>query len=295
MPDNAIAFSQSEQVPEGRFGPKSEVRISPDDRGFMFADGVYEVIRSYRGRLFCLAEHTARLSRSLGELRIKLDQPERIPELARTLLERNELTTVDGTVYIQVTRGAFPRQHVFPKQPVVPTLYMEANRLLVRPGLKDGVACCTYPDIRWTRCDIKSIALLPNILAGQHAAEHGCYEALFVRDVCLTEGSHTSIFAVNGRTLITHELDNSVLPGITRNVILKLAAELGLGLEERAVRAEELASIDELFLSCTTAEVLPVVSVDARPVGSGKPGPVTLQLASAFRNHVETWLRTRQS
>lgn len=292
MPDHAIAFFQSERVPEGRFGPKSEIRISPDDRGFMFADGVYEVIRSYDGRLFCLAEHMSRLSRSLAELRISVGRPERIPELARTLLERNELSRADGTVYIQVTRGAFPRQHVFPKQPVVPTLYMEANRLLARPGLKDGVACCTCPDTRWARCDIKSIALLPNLLAGQHAAERGCYEALFVRGGCLTEGSHTSIFAVSGRTLITHQLDNSVLPGITRSVILRLAAELGLGLEERAVRVEELAGIDELFLSCTTAEVLPVVSVDAKPVGSGKPGPVTLQLASAFHDHVETWLES---
>ncbi len=286
---SAIAFFQSQNLAEGGYLPTQDVRISPDDRGFMFADGVYEVIRSYGGRLFCVNEHLARLERSLAELRIALGRPERLRGIARAVLDRNGLAEADATVYIQVTRGASPRQHVFPSGQVVPTLYVEANRLAGRPETAAGVACVTFPDIRWGRCDIKSIALLPNVLAGQYAAEHDCYEAFFARDGQLTEGSHSTIFGVRDSTVITHQLDNSVLPGVTRGVILALCRQLGIAVEERPVRVDELGRLDELFLSCTTAEVLPVLAVDSRPIGAGRPGPVTARLGGSFRDHVERW------
>ena len=175
---NLFSYYRGEGNPDGAIMPKSEVHISPNDRGFVFADGVYEVIRTYSGKLFRLEQHLVRLQRSLSGVRIVVPDVNAIGDIARELIARNGLQKVDATVYIQITRGVCPRAHAFPCVPVLPTIYVETNRLVpMTDGMSKGVGAITVPDIRWGRVDIKSIALLPNVLARQQAVEQGVYEA----------------------------------------------------------------------------------------------------------------------
>lgn len=266
---------------------KSKVRISPDDRGFMFADGVYEVIRSYSGRFFHLKEHLRRLRHSLKSTHIEFRGVAAIEPGAHKLLRLNGLETGDATVYIQITRGVYPRQHAFPVRPVIPTFYMEVNRLKPhRPEMETGVNVITVPDIRWSRCDIKSVALLGNVLAAQQACVKGAFEAIQVRDGLLTEGTRTNVFGVRRGRLITHARSGSILGGITRDVILRLCQRLDIPASESGVRENRLFELDELFLAGTTVEVVPVVCVNGRRIGTGMPGPVTRRLQQAFRAYL---------
>lgn len=278
----------------GQYLPKDRVRIAPDDRGFQFGDGVYEFIRSYDGRLFRPKQHVERLEHSLREVRIGYEGTGDLPAIALELLRRNGLTQRDATVYIQVTRGQSPRAHPFPAGDTEPTVYVEARRLAVPAAeMNEGVAVITVPDTRWSRCDIKSICLLPNVLARQQAEEAGASEALFVRDGIVTEGTHTSVFGIRDGKLRTHSLDGCILPGITRSVILELCASLGVEVEEHAIRAEELPMMDELFIASTASEVIPVCTVDGVPIAAGQPGPTTRRFQSAFRELVTRELADR--
>jgi D-alanine transaminase len=281
-----VAF-QSEDVPRRAILRKSKVRISPDDRGFMFADGVYEVIRSYSGRFFHLKEHLRRLGHSLKSLRIEFKELDAIETSARELLRKNGLENGDATVYVQITRGVYPRQHAFPARLVVPTFYVEVNRLKpCRQEMETGVKVITVPDIRWSRCDIKSIALPGNVLAAQQACMKGAFEAIQVRDGVLTEGTRTNVFGVRRSRVITHVRSGSILGGITRDVILTLCRRLAIPVSESGIRENRLLQLDEIFLAGTTVEVMPVVRVNGRKIGAGRPGPVTRRLQHVFQAYL---------
>lgn len=268
----------------GEFVDHASARVSVDDRGFLFADGVYEVARVYDGRIFQMRPHLERLQHGLGELRIHA-QVDAIPDIAERLLDENELRNGDATVYVQVTRGAAPRAHAFPPPETPATVYVLAKPFRQHPAtyFEDGVATITVPDTRWSRCDIKSIALLPNVLANQQAKDHGAFEALFVRDGAVIEGSHSNLFGVLDGRLITYSLCGYILGGITRKLIIDRAPELGIRVAEEPVKLAELDRVEELFLSGTTTEVMPISKVDNKLIGDGKPGPVTRRLQEAFQ------------
>jgi D-alanine transaminase len=272
----------------GQFLPQDEVRISPDDRGFLFADGAYEVVRVYAGQPFLMAEHLGRLRYSLGELRIALPQIEELHGVASELIRCNDLVRDEATIYIEVTRGVAPRAHAFPPEPVPPTRYVKVSPFRpAREKWDDGVAVITVPDIRWQRCDIKSLALLPNVLASQEAKERGVEEAILVREGVITEGAHTNVCMVLDGQLITHPATSRILAGITRGLVLDLCGQIGIPCRQEPIPAAALKAASELVILGTTTEIMPVVQVDGWQVGDGRPGPVTRELQRAFRATTE--------
>ena len=267
----------------GAYIPKDEVRISPDDRGFLFADGVYEVVRSYGGRLFGLESHLARLSTGLRALAIDGVDVPGLGQVFRELFRRNDLATADATVYLQITRGAAPRTHAFPDPAPAPTVYSEAKKFAPRGDPAVGVGVITVPDTRWARCDIKTVGLLPNCLANQRARSAGATEAVFVRDGVAIEATASSFFAVVDGEVRTAPASNYILPSISRSVVLRLCREHGIAHAETPVFLYDLERATEVFLAGTTLEVMPVVRVDARAIAGGKPGPITRRLHELFR------------
>ena len=268
----------------GEFQPLSEARISPLDRGFLFADSVYEVLPVFDGRMFRFREHFDRLARSLREIRI--DSPHSHDEwhsLLEELIRRNGGGTM--YVYVQVTRGMeVGRNHTFPAG-AKPTVFALASQL---PVLTDerrghGFKAITVEDFRWGRCDIKSTGLLANVLAKQQAADAGADEAIFVRDNEVMEGSSTSIFIVKNGVLVTPANSNRILPGTTRDAALEFGNGL-LPIEIRSIRLDELRTADEVWMSSATRDVLPITQVDGRPIGDGKPGPQWRKMSSAFHD-----------
>lgn len=274
----------------GDYLAREHAMISVNDRGFLFGDSLYEVIRSYRGLLFESKAHLERLQNGLHALRLHVAEFNRFIEIAHHLLAKNELLQEEATVYFQITRGApFPRKHAFPEASTPPTVYIAANKLAFNPAfLEHGVAVITVPDVRWGRCDLKTTNLLANVLANEQAHEAEAYEALFVREGFITEGSHSNFFAVMNGALYTHPISNAILPGITRQVVLRLCAQLGLRVEERPLAATQWHHVREAFLSLTSAEVLPIIKVDDKILGEGKPGEITRRLQRAFREYVES-------
>lgn len=268
----------------GEYVEKSAVRISPDDRGFLFADGVYEVVRSYAGRLFRLDAHLGRLADGLAALRMSGVDLTTLRAVFPKVIEANRLGREGATVYLQITRGAAPRGHAFPDPSPPPTVYAEARPFVARADPEAGVAVITVPDVRWARCDIKSVALLPNVLANQRAREAGAVEAVFVRDGVVLEGTASSLFAVFDGEVRTVPKTNYILPGVTRQVVLDLCAAHSIAARQAPIQFDELAGAEEIFLAGTTVEVMPVVTVDGRAVGDGRPGPVTRCLRDLFRN-----------
>ncbi len=267
---------------DGAYVPRSEARISPDDRGFVFADGVYEVVRSYGGRLFRLESHLDRLADGLGALRIEGIRAAEVASIAAGVLTANGLEDEDALVYVQITRGAAPRTHAFPDPAVAPTVFVAASPFTPRFDQTVGVAVITVPDVRWLRCDIKSVALLPNCLAAQEARDAGAAEAVLVRDGVALEGTATSLLGVFDGVVTTAPQSPLILPGISRDVVLELCEQHGVPVARRAIPHAELPDADELFLASTTLEVMPIVGVDGTPVGGGEPGPVTRRLAEGF-------------
>lgn len=267
----------------GQYLPKDEAHLSPDDRGFLFADGAYEVIRSYEGKLFQAAAHIRRLARSIGELRIEYPAISDLQLVADELIQQNHLTSGQAIVYLQITRGVAPRTHRFPPRPVPATVYAFAAPF--RPHqdeLNNGTRIILVSDTRWSRCDIKSISLLPNILAHQQAVENGASEAVFVRDGTITEGAHTNVCAVVEGTLITAPKSNYILAGITREIVLNLCHDLGIPVQEFPILESQMRIAAEVLLIGTTVEVTPVVQVNDWIVGNGQPGPITRRLQQAF-------------
>lgn len=274
----------------GKFVPRAEAMISVYDRGFLFGDSLYEVIRSYRGLLFEAQAHLQRLQNGLHALRLRIAEFDRLLEISQRLLAENDLLHEEATLYFQITRGAaFPRTHAFPPADTPPTVFIAAHKHAFNPAyLEHGVGVITVPDVRWSRCDLKTTNLLANILANQQAHEAGAYEALFVRDGMITEASHSNFFAVVDGKIFTHPLGSAILPGITRQVVLQLCRELQFDLKEEPLATMQLPYASEAFLSLTSAEVLPVIKVDDKKIGEGKPGELTRRLQRAFGEHVES-------
>ncbi|QDX82939.1 D-amino acid aminotransferase [Denitratisoma sp. DHT3] len=269
----------------GEWLPPGEARISVMDRGFLFGDGVYEVIPVYSRRPFRLAEHLRRLDRSLAAVRIANPHgPEVWETLVREVVESAEWD--DQSVYLQVTRGAAPvRNHAFPKA-ATPTVFLMTEPLPVPPAelRQTGVTAVSAADNRWHRCDIKAISLLANCLLRQEAVEAGCAETVLFRDGILTEGAAANIFAVKDGVLLAPQKNHLMLPGITYDVVLELAAATGLPHEVRDILETEVRGADELWLSSSTKEILPIVRLDDRPIGAGSPGPV---YAAMYRSYQE--------
>jgi D-alanine transaminase len=268
----------------GRVSALRAARIPVLDRGFLLADGVYEVLRTYGGRIFELDAHLDRLEASAAGLRLPL--PLSRPRLARrlgALVRRSGLR--EARIYVQVTRGVALRQHSFPAA-ARPSLVVCVDRLRPPPAawVERGVAAITVADIRWGRCDLKTIALLPNVLAKQQAVEAGAHEAIFVGpDGSVREGASTNVFVVRRGSVWTPPLGRTLLPGVSRGVILRLARDAGLPVHERRLRRRDLLTADEVLLSSTLQEILPVVRIDGRRIGRGVPGPVGRELRGRFR------------
>ncbi len=279
----------------GEWMPIEQAKIPVLDRGFIFGDGVYEVIPSYSGHPFRLREHLVRLQSSLDAVRIANPYDlDRWESLVCEVVAKNPWE--DQGVYLQVTRGVAPRDHAFPKG-VTPTVFMMANQLVTPPqSLRErGVAAITVPDNRWLRCEIKSISLLANCLLRQAAVDAGAAESVLLRDGMLTEGSASNIFLAKNGVIITPPKSNFILPGITYDVVIELARTNGLPLEIRQVSEAELRSADELWLTSSTKEVLPISTLDARPVGhgesAGKPGPVAARMNQLYQAYKRTVMR----
>lgn len=275
----------------GQFLPRASATISVEDRGFIFGDGVYEVWRVVNGRLFEIDRHLARLTSGLDALRIArppLVDRATLLSVAERLLNESGLTKGEASFYVEITRGAAPRSHQFPDPSTPPTVYATVNKFTPPEDVRaQGVACITVPDIRWHRCNIKTIQLLPNVLAKQAAVENGAVDAILVRDGIVTESSHANVFAVLNGVIRTHPTNELILPGVTRAVVIELARMLELSLSEEAVTEAELAAAEEVFLAGTTTDVMPVVSVNGSAVSDGKPGPITMKLFRHLRAHLD--------
>lgn len=271
----------------GRYLPHGEARVHVEDRGFQFADGVYEVVLIVDGRLVDAEPHLDRLGYSLDQIRLAWPMPRAALRLVLDeLIDRNRVGL--GIVYLQVTRGRAPRDHRFPAR-AVPSLVVTTRRLKPpSPTLSEGASVITRPEIRWRRCDIKSIALLPNVLGKQAAAEAGAYETWFVDDDgYVVEGTSTNAWIVTpDRRLVTRDLGAALLAGITRRAVLQLAQRHSVTVEERPFSVAELRAAPEALLTSTTSFVLPVTSVDDHPIGGGRPGPVTAQLRDIYMAYI---------
>lgn len=279
----------------GEVLPLAEASISVEDRGYQFADGVYEVIRIYNGRAFTLAEHLQRMARSCEGIDLPgaFDVAELSGEIESFIASSG---LVDGMVYVQVTRGASPRNHLFPEPAVKPTVlfYTRALPKLAEPGTAEGVKIQTVQDERWKRCWVKSIALLANVLAKNAAARAGADEAVFVEDGLVSECSASNFFAVIGGKVVTHPLGPKVLPGITRLVLRQICAEVGVEFLERPLKLEEAKKADEVFITSTTRELSWVSHWDGARVAS-KCGAVTLKLHRAFAGRVKRETSAREA
>ncbi len=270
----------------GSYVPKAQAMIPVEDRGFIFGDGIYEVVRAVEGRLFAWDAHAARMADGLAGLRIDPAGTDAatLRAVCERLLGENGLTAGEATIYLQVSRGAAPRLHHFPPAGTPTTIYGTASRFTPNQQLRAaGAAAITVADIRWARCDLKTVNLLGPVLARQAAAEAGAYEAILHRDGMITEGAATNCLAVIAGTLRTAPLSNYILPGITRAVLIPLARELGIPVEERPFTLAELPTVDELFVCGTTTDVQAIVTLDGKPIGSGAPGPLTTRLRDAFK------------
>lgn len=267
----------------GKLVQRDQASVSPDDRGFLFADGVYEVIKFYKGKPFCLDDHMKRLKRNVAAIRIKNVVDKHLEKTCEKLIETNGLSDAFAAVYVQITRGSQIRMHKFPNPPVEPTVYATSLAMPLRfDEMKNGIMVVTREDIRWDRCDIKSIALLPNVLMYQEALEEGAAECFFVRNGTLTEASHSNIMAIRNGTLYTHPDSGYVLPGITKKVVFGLSSELHIAVREEAIQASAMHEFDEFFITGTGNEITPVIRINDQMIRDGRPGAYTRMLQRAF-------------
>lgn len=269
---------------DGRLVPLEDARISPLDRGFLFGDGAYEVLPIYGGRAYRFEAHMARLDRSLAEIRMAPPQ-----DRAAWLAAFGKLVHGNGggdlLLYVQVTRGVEPERNHVPQAGTRPTIFASVQKLPEIPAsaIEKGVAAVTAPDIRWSRCDIKSTSLLGNVLLRWMAADAGAAETLLLRDGFMTEGSASSAHLVRAGRIVTPPQTNAILPGTTRGVIFELAAREGIASERRAVTEAELRSADEVLIASAGGGIRAVTALDGRPVGNGAPGPVYRRIYAAFK------------
>ena len=268
----------------GQFLPLAEARIPVLDRGFIFGDGVYEVIPVYSRRPFRLPEHLRRLQHSLDAIR--LGNPMTDADWTRLIHELvGRHSGEDQSVYLQVTRGVAKRDHAFPKEGKQ-TVFMMSSPLVTPPReqIEQGVPCITATDFRWLKCDVKSVSLLGNCLLRQLAADAGAVEVVLLRDGFLTEASASNVFAVRNGKLLAPPKNHLILPGITYDVVLELAAAKGIPIELRAISEQEVRSADELWVTSSSKEVLAITTLDGKPVGNGRPGPLFRTVHLAFQD-----------
>lgn len=267
----------------GQYLPQENIVISPEDRGFLFADGIYEVIRSYSGKLFRTKAHLDRLSRGARALEFNQTDFSYLGPVCERLIQDNRLTQGDVIIYMQVTRGVAPRSHAFPPIETPLTVYAMARPF--QPHLREaetGIRAILIPDQRWARCDIKTVGLLANTLAHQRARNSHATEGLFVRDGAVMEGTHSNVMAVMDGKVITPPRTNYMLAGITREFVLSLCGELSIPFLETPLYESDILNVDELMIVGTTVEVTPVIAVNNEKIGSGIPGPLTRKLQKAF-------------
>ncbi len=271
-----------------------EVRISPFDRGFQYADGVYEVMRTYYGRLFRAPDHLERLKDSLQAIGIKYNEVDKLENVIYELIKLNEFDENDASAYIQITRGEFyPRKHSFPPENVKPTVFVSVTPVKEdRNKFPEGIKVILERDIRWSRCDIKSISLLPSVLANQHAVEKDAEEAIWERDGYLYEGSHTNFWGVKNGVVFTAPLSHYILPGVSRKVVIEVCRKNGMEVKEEEINKPDLKYFDEFFITGTNTEVKPVIQIDDWKVGDGKPGQITKKIYSLLMNYIDLkeWL-----
>ena len=268
----------------GSFIPIEDARVSVLDRGFIFGDGIYEVIPIYSHIPFRLAEHLRRLQKSLDGIQLKNPHTDtEWKKLIEQIIASNE--GGDQSLYLHITRGVAPRNHAFPKE-VVPTIFIMSSPLIVAPKelIIAGVSAITANDNRWSRCDIKAISLLPNVLLRQMASDSDATETLLLRDGFLSEGSASSIFVVKNKVLLVPPKSNFTLPGITYDVVLELAVKYQVPYEITEISENDLRSSDEILLASSTKEIMPITLLDGKKVGSGKPGEVFAQLYQLYQN-----------
>ena len=269
----------------GQFLPRAEATLSVDDRGFFFGDGVYEVTRAVSGHIFEPMRHMRRLERGMRELRLKPPMgTDELLDLHAQLLHENDLEQGEATIYLQITRGAaVPRTHHFPPAGTAPTVFLSASPFSPpHEARARGVSAVTFPDYRWSRCDLKTVNLLASVMAKQHAVDNDAFESIFVRDTAITEGSHTNFFGVIGGELRTYPNSNYVLPGVTRDVVVEIAHELNFAVSETPIFVHEIPQLEECFVTGTTSDVMPIVKLDDRLVGRGEPGTMTMALYEAL-------------
>jgi D-alanine transaminase len=269
----------------GRYQDIRDACVNIEDRGYQFADGVYEVCEVRDGRIVDMPRHMTRLLRSLGELRIAMPMPlSSLQVVQHEVVRRNRVR--NGIVYLQVTRGVARRDHAFPLQPVKPSIVVTARALSRQKNeatAARGIKVITYPENRWPRVDIKSVSLLPNVLAKQAAREQGAYEAWYVdAEGRVTEGASSNAWIVAKGRVITRSAESGILAGITRAVLIEVLAGLQLKFEERAFTPQEAFDADEAFVTASSQIVMPVVAIDGRPIADGKPGAVALRLREQF-------------
>jgi len=279
----------------GQFLPPDQAKVSVFDRGFIFGDGIYEVIPAFGGRLFRLPHHLARLEASLAAIRLRNPHTAQEWKDIFTRLvadQRAENATGDQSIYLQVTRGVAPRDHAFPPN-VTPTVFAYAQPLKYPPPdqLAEGVAAITTEDIRWQRCDIKAIALLANALLRQQAIEQGAAEAILVRDGVVTEGAASNIFVVKKNRLLTAPKGPFILPGITRDLVVEIAGANNVACDELPVSIEALHAADEVWMTSSTKEILPITRINGRPVGNGKPGPMHARLFALYKEYKQAFVQ----
>lgn len=269
----------------GQYVPRESALIPVEDRGFIFGDGIYEGVRAVGGKMFEWAPHAERMDNGLKGLRINFTraQIDALEAVCERVVQENGLVDGEAFLYLQVSRGAAPRTHHFPPATVLPTVFVSASKLVVPRKMRDeGCSAVTFPDMRWKRRDWKTVNLLGNVLARQSAAEAGAYEAILHEDGIVTEGAATNVFAVVNGEMRTHPLTERILPGVTRRVLMELFADLKVPVREEPIPFAQLFSAEEVFVCGSTTDVTPVVSIDGKTVGKGKPGPMTVQIREAF-------------
>jgi len=270
--------------------PLSEAKVSALDRGFLFGDAVYEVLRVYGGKPWLEDDHFGRLERSLSAIRISGVDVGRLRKRMEDTIRAGGFR--EALVYIQVTRGAAPRSHPFPANATpLEFLFVQEFSDPYAKAREQGAGVISQLDIRWDRCDIKSTNLLANVLAMQAAKEAGCLETLlYLPDGTLTEGTHTSFFGVLHGQVLTRPNSNAILPGITRGLVLRLAQRASVAVREHVLKRDDLSEVSELFLTGTTSEVLPIVTVDGKAIADGRPGPITRRLQEVYRQAVREFV-----
>lgn len=270
----------------GSYLPEEQATISIFDRGFIFADGIYEVSAVINSKLVDVEAHMARLERSCAEIRLALPWTRtEIIGIHHELMKRNKLTS--GGIYLQVTRGAADRSFTFPAE-AKPSLVLFTQARPMNRDVSKGYKLLSMPDLRWKRRDIKSVGLLAQVLAKQAAAEAGCDEALMIEDGVITEGGSSTAWIVKGRTLVSRPLSTAVLAGITRKAMLTYVAESGFDFEERAFTLQEALEADEVIITAATALVMPATEIDGQPIGGGQPGPVARRLRDIYFDLAES-------